>query len=68
MARNTDPEAEILRCHYCGELTVSMGSMAKCPKGCPGRFVTVGTGIRVPRAGVESALADVTYHLPEKKR
>lgn len=66
MTRHTDPAAEVLRCHYCRTLTVGMGSMAQCPKGCPGRFDTVAE-CRVPRAGVEAALSDVTYYLPEPK-
>ena len=52
-----DPRAIILRCMYCRHLTVEMGGMAQCPKGCPGHFqLMAGPKIYVPREGVETAL------------
>jgi phage FluMu protein Com len=53
-----DVEATILRCRYCGSLTVEMGGMAQCPKGCPGYFAVLG-GCRIPAEGVEHALKTV---------
>ena len=55
---STDPKAIILRCKYCWHLTVEMGGMAQCPKGCPGHFsVMPGPIIFIPREGVYAALA-----------
>lgn len=52
-----DPIAGLRRCNYCQALTVEMGGMARCPRGCPG-YMTVLGDVRVPREGVKKALKD----------
>ena len=58
-------KAEIVRCHYCKTLGVTMGGYGQCVKGCPGRFEDVQYA-RIPIEGVRQALAEAESEELEK--